>query len=65
MLHSDLFPEVGCDGELIELPERCIQPLTVKRCAKCWTEFLSWRADDGRWVSVVYPGIKQSMKPAA
>jgi len=29
MLHSDLFPEFGCDGELIELPERSTQLLTV------------------------------------
>lgn len=34
MLHSDLFPEFGCDGELIELPERCTQVLTVTQCAK-------------------------------
>lgn len=37
MLHSDLFdlfPEFGCDGELIELPERCSQVLTVAQCAK-------------------------------
>ena len=60
MLHSDLFPELGCDGELIELPERCTQLLTVKRCATCWTE-LSWVADDGRRVFVVYPGMKLSM----
>jgi hypothetical protein len=60
MLHSDLFPEFGCDGELMELPERCTQLLTITRCAKCWTE-LSWIADDGRWVNVVYPGMKQSM----
>ena len=55
MLHSDLFPEFGCDGELIELPERCTQLLTVTQCAKCWTE-LSWVADDERRVSVVYRG---------
>jgi hypothetical protein len=24
-LHSDLFPEFGCDGELIELSERSTQ----------------------------------------
>ena len=60
MLHSDLFPEFGCDGELIKLPERCTQILTVTQCAKCWTE-LSWVADDGHWVTVVYPGIKLSM----
>ena len=30
MLHSDLFPEFGCDGELIELPERRTKMLTVK-----------------------------------
>ena len=60
MLHSDLFLEFGCEGELIEVPERCTQLITVKRCAKCWTE-LGWVADDGRWVTVVYPEMKQSM----
>jgi hypothetical protein len=49
MLPGDLFPEFGCDGELIELPERCTQMVTVKRCEKCETE-LSWVADDGRCV---------------
>ena len=29
MLHSDLFPEFGCDGELIELPERSTQLLRL------------------------------------
>jgi len=60
MLHSDLFPETGCDGELTELPE-LYRPFTIKRCAKCCTELLSWLADDGRWVSVVYPGMNRSM----
>lgn len=60
MLHSDLFPEFGCDGELIELPERCTELLTVSLCAKCWTEF-SYVPDDSRWVKVVYPGMKRSM----
>ena len=60
MLHSDLFPELGCNGELIEITERCTQLLTVKHCTKCWTE-LSWLADDGRLVTVVYPGMKLSM----
>jgi len=60
MLHSDLFPEFGCDGELIEIPERSTQMLTVKRCEKCWTE-LSWVADDDRCVGVVYPGMKRSI----
>jgi len=60
MLHSHLHPAFGCNGELIDLPERSTQVLTVKRCVKCWTE-LSWIADDGRWVKVVYPGMKESM----
>ena len=58
MLHSDLFPEFGCDGELIDLPEQSTRMLTVKRCEKCWTE-LSWVADDGRWVKVVHPGMTE------
>ena len=58
MLHSDLFPDFGCDGELIEIPERCTQMLTVKWCEKCGTEF-SWVADDEHWVNVVYPGMKE------
>ena len=40
-LHSDLFPEFGCDGELIEIPGRCTDAATVRYCAVCWTEF-SW-----------------------
>jgi hypothetical protein len=30
VLHSDLFPDFGCDGELVELPERWTQLLTVE-----------------------------------
>jgi len=58
MLHSDLFPKFGCDGQLIELPELCTQILTVKWCEKCGTEF-SWIADDEHWINVVYPGMNE------
>jgi len=58
MMHSDLFPDFGCDGKLIEIPERSTQLITVKLCAKCGTE-LSWVADDEHWVTVVYPGMKE------
>jgi hypothetical protein len=61
MLHSDLFPEFGCDRELIEIPELCTQILTVTWCERCGTE-LSWVADDGRWVNVVYPGMKEPIE---
>jgi hypothetical protein len=57
-LHSDLFPEFGCDGELIEVLERSTQLVTVKRCGKCETELI-WVADDEHWVRVVYPGMKE------
>ena len=60
MLHSDLFPAFRCDGELIEIPERCPQLVTVKRCKKCETE-LSWVADDEHWATVVYPGMTESI----
>jgi len=60
MLHSDLFPEFGCDGALIEIPERCTPRVTFSRCAKCWTEF-SYALDDPKWVTVVYPGMKRSI----
>jgi hypothetical protein len=60
MLHSHLFPEHDCNGELIELPDRCTEKLTVTRCDVCWTE-LSWRVDEPSWVTVVYPGMKRSM----
>jgi len=33
MLHSDLFPEFGCDGELIEIPDQCTDAVTVRYCA--------------------------------
>ena len=58
--HSDLFPEFGCNGELVELPERCTPTLTVRMCVLCWTEF-SYVPDDGKWVNVVYPGMRQSL----
>jgi hypothetical protein len=57
-LHRDLLPEFGCDGELIEVPERSTQLVTVKRCEKCETELI-WVADDKHWVTVVYPGMKE------
>jgi hypothetical protein len=60
MLHSDILPEQGCDGELIEVPERCTPKVTFSRCAKCWTEFM-YVPDDSKWVTVVYPGMKGSM----
>src|SRR5215469_9825372 len=59
MLHTDLFPELGCDGELIDLPEQSTQLITVKRCEKCETELCSV-ADDEHYVGVVYPGMKES-----
>jgi len=45
MLHSDLFPAFGCDGELIELPERSTKIITVRCCEKCETELI-WAAGD-------------------
>jgi hypothetical protein len=60
MLHSDLFPAFGCDGELIEIPERSTQMVTVKWCEKCGTE-LSWVADEEHWVTVVYPGMNEPL----
>lgn len=60
MLQSDLFPEFGCDGELIELPERCTDALAVRYCAVCWTEFRR-ALNNPSWVDVIYPGMKLSM----
>ena len=60
MLHSDLFPEFGCDGELIEIPDQCTDAVTVRYCAVCWTEF-RWALSNPRWVDVIYPGMKMSM----
>jgi hypothetical protein len=31
MLHSDLIPGIGCDGELIQIDERSTQYVTVAR----------------------------------
>jgi hypothetical protein len=59
MLHSDLFPAFGCDGELIELPERSTQGITVKFCEKCETELI-WVASDDRWLTVVCPRMKEA-----
>jgi hypothetical protein len=55
--HSDLFPEFGCNGELIEMPDRCTDTGTVRYCAVCWTEF-RWALANATWVEAVYPGMK-------
>jgi hypothetical protein len=33
ILHSDLIPEIGCDGELIQIDERSTLYVTVARCS--------------------------------
>lgn len=55
MLHSDIFPEHDCSGELIELPEDEPTHVHFAQC-RCGTEFTF--APDSDWVTVVYPGMR-------
>jgi hypothetical protein len=50
-LHSDIFPERNCHGQLIELPDQRTEKLTATRCEVCWTE-LSWLIDEPNWVDL-------------
>lgn len=60
MRHTDIERDYPCDGELIELTERCTATLTVKLCFGCGREFrlrtrfrmgddYSSRRRDARW----------------
>jgi len=40
MRHTDLFHEFGCDGELIEVPDRCTDAATAHLSPKHRTEAL-------------------------
>jgi len=59
MRHTDLDRECPCHGELIELTDQCTPTITVSVCLRCFTE-IRYKADSG-WVTVIYPGMSQSM----
>jgi hypothetical protein len=60
VLHSDLFPEFPCDGELIPMEELSTQRLRVLWCSGCGTEFTY--TPDCSWITVVYPGMKSDLE---
>jgi len=56
--HNELDREFPCDGELIETGE-CTQTLVVRVCLKCFTAYRY--TTDSSWVTVTYPGMRQSL----
>jgi hypothetical protein len=56
VLHSEILPEHGCGGELIELPEDEPTYVHFAQCARCGTEFTF--VPDSDWVTIVYPGMR-------
>ena len=60
MLHSDLFPEFPCDGELIRVEALSTKRFRLLWCSGCGTEFTY--TPDCAWVSVVYPGMKSDLE---
>lgn len=59
MLHRDLIPEIGCDGELIQVDERSTKDVTVARCSICGTD--STYVPDSDWVTIVSPGMRNPL----
>ena len=55
MLHSDLFPEFGCDGELIELPNRIACTLEAPLAAFAQNDMPLDRCED-RVIRLDRPG---------
>jgi len=60
VLHTDLFPEFPCDGELIPVEGLSTKRVRILSCSGCGTEFTY--APDSAWVMVVYPGMKSELK---
>jgi hypothetical protein len=58
MRHNELDREFPCDGELIET-QQSTETLTVVWCLPCCTEYRY--ALDSDWVSVIYPGMRQTL----
>ena len=59
MLHSDLFPEFPCVGELIPVETLSTGNICVLWCSGCGTEFTFTNCE---WVTVVYPGMKSDLE---
>jgi hypothetical protein len=60
MLHSDLFPEFPCVGELIPVEELSTEKICLLCCSGCGTELTY--TPDCDWAMVVYPGMKSDLK---
>ena len=59
MRHSDLFPEFGCTGELIPLPEWSTRRVRTHLCSACGTEIRL--SPNSRLATVVYPGMRSKL----
>jgi hypothetical protein len=59
MLPNELITEYPCNGELVEVEERCTRWLTVMRCRGCATKFMY--TPDSRWVYIVSPGMRSDL----
>ena len=60
MLHSDLIPELECNGQLIQIDERSTRWVTVVRCSLCGTDFTY--VPDSDWVTIVSPRMRNALE---
>ena len=60
VLHSDLFPELPCDSELIPVEALTTETFCVFWCSGCGTDFIY--TPDCDWLTVVYPGMKPDLE---
>jgi DNA-directed RNA polymerase subunit RPC12/RpoP len=58
MLHSDIIPEHGCNGELVPVPGETTEGHGVYCCARCGTEFSFDLEAGSTWVTCVLPGMR-------
>lgn len=58
MLHSTLFPDFPCDGELVPIEGMSKKNESVFWCSSCGTEFTFFGCG---WVIIVYPGMKSDL----
>jgi hypothetical protein len=59
MTRNDIERDYPCDGDLLELTERCTATLTVKLCLGCGRGFRY--VPDSDWVTVVLPGTNRPL----
>ena len=57
MLHSELFPEYPCDGELIAVKVLPMERLRPISCSGC--DAVIRFTPDFEWMLIVYPGTSQ------